>query len=295
MSRKTLRHPGARSDCRLCGGDGYTVVRAGEMAVGQLCSCVSRCPLCAGTGLVAVGPEQRAPRRRCVCQSVAGLLRRFDDIRIPAKHADSTRGSFHPTSPLQVAVLMAVTKVLEDYERARDNRGLVLWGGVGRGKTHLLVALLRELVLRHGVSARFVEFSHLLAELKAGFDSGRGAAELLDPLVAVDVLAIDELGKGRNTEFEGTVLDELVSRRYNAMRPILATTNYAPSAATGRAVANAAEAQLGTAPLPSLADRVGDRVFSRLLETCDFVEVRGDDYRVQTAQKRRPRTVPPAV
>ena len=68
-------------------------------------------------------------------------------------------------------------------------------------------------------------FSHLLADLKSGFDRGVGASSLLDPLVQVDVLAIDELGKGRNTEFEGTVLDELVSRRYNAAAPIIGTTN----------------------------------------------------------------------
>jgi DNA replication protein DnaC len=139
--------------------------------------------------------------------------------------------------------------------------------------------MLRELVFRYGVSARFVEFSHLLADLKSGFDSGRGAAELIDPLVAVDVLAIDELGKGRNTEFEGTVLDELVSRRYNAMKPILATTNYSANPPSGRAVVNAAEVAVGVAPPPTLADRVGERIWSRLRETCDFVEVKGDDYR----------------
>lgn len=290
MARRVTRHPGGQPDCRVCGGDGFVIGRDGERAVAQLCSCVGRCPLCAGTGWVAASVERNAARKRCSCRAVDALLHRFDEIGIPAKHAESTRASFQPKSPLQVAVLMAVTRVLDEYDRARENRGLVLWGGVGRGKTHLLVAVIRELVLRHGVTARFVEFSHLLADLKAGFDSGRGASELIDPLVAVDVLGIDELGKGRNTEFEQTVLDELVSRRYNAMRPILATTNFAPASATGRALANAADVQLGNAALPSLVDRVGDRVFSRLMETCDFIEVKGEDFRTQ---RRRMRSTPP--
>lgn len=287
-----LRHPAARLGCRECGGEGFVVGREGERAVATLCTCVGPCPQCGGTGLVAMSDAFRAPRRRCVCQAVLQRLRMFDAVGIPARHADSTRANFVPTSKLQVAVLMAVTKYLDDYDPKRENRGLVLYGAVGRGKTHLLVALLRELVFRHGVAARFVEFSHLLADLKAGFDSGRGAAELLDPLVGVTVLAIDELGKGRNTEFEGTVLDELVSRRYNAVLPILATTNFAPSPSTGRATANAADVQLGAAQAPSLVDRVGDRVFSRLRETADFVEVKGDDYR---EKRPRTRTAPPMM
>jgi DNA replication protein DnaC len=185
-------------------------------------------------------------------------------------------------------VLGAVSRWLSTYAPGTE-RGLVLVGDVGRGKTHLLVAMLRELVLVHGVSCRFVEFSHLLADLKAGFDAGRGAAALLDPLVAVEVLAIDELGKGRNTEFESMVVDELVSRRYNAMRPLLATSNFLPRTSVGRGTANASEAQLGLAPPPALVDRVGDRVFSRLLETCEFVEVKGEDHR-----ERRGRPIPAA-
>ena len=285
---REVRHPGARPDCRECGGYGVAVVREGEAAVARPCGCVSTCPLCQGTGLVAVSDAFRAPRRRCVCQTVLARMRAFDGVGIPARHAESTRASFVPTSKHQTAVLAATTKYLNDWQRRGENRGLVLWGDVGRGKTHLLVALLRELVFRHGVTARFVEFSHLLADLKAGFDSGRGAAELLEPLVRVDVLAIDELGKGRNTEFETTVVDELVSRRYNAVRPVLATTNYAPERATGSALANAAAVQLGTAAPPSLVDRIGDRVMSRLRETCDFLEVKGDDFREGRGRRPRP-------
>lgn len=285
---RDVRHPSARADCRECSGAGIVVVRDGERAVARACACVGVCPTCGGTGFVATADTFRAPRRRCDCQAAIARMRAFDAVGLPARHADSTRATFVASSRHQTAVLAAVTKYLNDWDRAGDNRGLVLWGDVGRGKTHLLVGLARELVFRHGASARFVEFSHLLADLKAGFDAGRGAAELLDPLVRVDVLAIDELGKGRNTEFETQVIDELVSRRYNAVRPILATTNYAPERATGAAVPSAAAVQLGTAAAPTLADRIGERVMSRLRETCDFVEVRGEDWRDHRG--RRPRT-----
>ena len=273
MSSAMAIHPGVDRACSLCNGCGYRVMRDGELAKASLCTCVSACPHCKDTGFVAVDEALRARRARCRCREFHGRISNFNDIGIPARHAGSTREAFDTTGA-RMQGFLTVSQYIQRWEDEGDKRGLVLYGAVGRGKTHLLVALLRELVFGYGVTARFVEFSHLLADLKSGFDIGRGSASTLDPLVAVDVLAIDELGKGRNTEFEGTVVDELVSRRYNAARPILATTNYAPGSSKNRAVPN-----MATGEMPSLVDRVGDRVYSRLRETADFVPLRGDDYR----------------
>ena len=233
-------HPATDPRCPECHGEGYTVGRDGEHARALQCGCTGVCPHCRDTGWVAVSDERRARRTRCACHRLTQRIKAFNEARIPARHSNSTRMSFEPSGPALIG-FKAVNAYLERYEPGDENRGMVLHGDVGRGKTHLLVALVRDLIFRHGVTARFVEFSHLVGDLKAGFDIGRGTHSLLDPLVRVDVLAIDELGKGRNTEFEGTVVDELVSRRYNAAQPILATTNYAPGAATGNAVGNLAQ------------------------------------------------------
>ncbi len=286
----TRLHPGATPHCEHCGGLGAVVVRDGEHAMAEQCRCVGRCPFCNDTHWVAVGEGAHARRGRCSCLALDHRIRRFNHANIPARHHDSTRTSFKPTSAKQTAAMVAVSAWLDQYQPGDGNRGLVLHGGVGRGKTHLMIAMLRELVFRFGVSVRFVEFSHLLADLKSGFDVGQGAAKLIDPLVRVEVLAIDELGKGRNTEFEGTVLDELVSRRYNAAATILATTNFEPRPSTGRAVANPAAAALGTQSAPTLADRVGPRVQSRLAEMCDYVEVVGADWRERARLQRSKRS-----
>jgi DNA replication protein DnaC len=271
-------HPAIDARCPRCEGQGYVVRREGELALAVRCACVGACPHCRDTGWVASGTGFRAPRKRCDCQRLAARLQRFDQIGIPGRHAASTRRSFQMAGKAQVSAMQKITGWLGGFQKGGDNRGLVLHGDVGRGKTHLLVAMLRELVLDHGVTARFIEFSHLLADMKYGFDRGEGSGARMEELVACDVLGIDELGKGRNTEFEGTVLDELVSRRYNAGRVILATTNYAPTSSTGRAVGD-----LTSGELPSLVDRVGARVFSRLREICEFVPVTGDDWRVRIA------------
>ncbi len=280
-----LAHPGGDPRCKVCFGESYLVVREGAFATAKLCTCVRACPDCRGTGFVARSGEPNAVRRRCRCYVLNERIRRFAAARIPARHAHCTLVNFEKSGK-NFKSFQSVFAWSESYRPREDNRGLVLFGEVGRGKTHLLVALLREVIFQHGVSARFVEFSHLIADLKSTFDRGSGTGELLDPLAKVDVLAIDELGKGRNTEWEGTVVDELISRRYNAAATILGTSNYAPGPVTGRAVPNLTELHGGgaDAATPRLADRVGDRVYSRLEEMCSFVELRGGDYR----QRGRP-------
>ena len=50
--------------------------------------------------------------------------------------------------------------------------------------------------------------------------------EVLRPLLHVPVLAIDELGKERGTDWERSMLDELISRRFNSGLATLFATNY---------------------------------------------------------------------
>lgn len=267
--------------CRACSGSGFVERLVSGESTREPCRCRGRCPSCRGTGFVAdAGADRFAPRRRCGHLGLAESVSRFDRAMLPARFAAAAATPFRHRDESQLVALGAAMDVLRDFEPRAENRGLVLYGPVGRGKTHLMAYLVRRLVFERGVSARFVEFSHLLSELKASFDRGTAAAELVDPLVEVDVLVIDELGKGRSTEWELTVIDELVSRRYNAGRAILATTNFAPGAATGRRIANNAMPEERV----TLADRVGDRVYSRLTEVCSFVEMPGTDYRQALAR-----------
>jgi DNA replication protein DnaC len=275
-------HGGVDPGCRICRGQGYTIATLGELATAQRCTCVHECPACGDTGFVADLSDPRhkvgrARKQRCRCLELDNRIGRYNAAGIPARHAHATRASFKPSTEQRDA-FTTVSRWLASYRRNEDTRGIILYGAVGCGKTHLVTAMLTELVFVHGATARFVEFSHLLQDLKSGFERGTAASALLDPLVEVDVLAIDEMGKGRNTEFEGTIVDELTSRRYNAMRTIIGTTNHPPKASTGRSAPNLSN------PDPTgeaLVDRVGPRVFSRLQEICDFVEVPGQDYRVR--------------
>ena len=57
-------------------------------------------------------------------------------------------------------------------------------------------------MFRHQVEAQFIEFSHLISLMKESFDKHGGAPVRLTLLTRTPVLAIDELGKGRKTDWE---------------------------------------------------------------------------------------------
>ena len=84
------------------------------------------------------------------------------------------------------------------------------------------------------------------------------------------MLAIDELGKGRRSDWELSILDEIISKRYNQKRTTIFTSNYGPK--------NGPSSQSGIVR-ENLRDRVGDRVFSRLHEMTQFIHVDAHDFR----------------
>ena len=94
---------------------------------------------------------------------------------------------------------------------------------------------------------------------------------------------IDELGKGRNTPWEQNILDVIISQRYNDQKTTIFTTNFTQSRST-----TLAEPVRGKDILPgendretrdTLYDRVGPRIYSRLKEMCDFIDLLGPDRR----------------
>jgi len=149
------------------------------------------------------------------------------------------------------------------------SKGLLFHGSVGTGKTFISVAILRYLIVNRGVKAKFMEFMHLLSDLRQTFGDRNQADNLMQPLVDIPVLVIDELGKGRGSDWELSVLDELISKRYNAQKTTLFTTNYSIELPQPGASMDS----------ETLVDRVGMRIYSRLMEMCEPVRISGVDRR----------------
>ena len=172
------------SPCPECRGDGYRVeaeVQPGPgdgegrraRAVARVCSCRDRCPHCEGRGFVytsrqvefskKVGMRSYEALAACVCRLLAQRVANFAQVGIPAHHATSSFSTFRAkgddqekTAALEQALGVA-RSVAQEWRRDRPARGFVLSGRVGSGKTHILSATLRHLVLERGASAQYRE------------------------------------------------------------------------------------------------------------------------------------------
>ncbi|MGB8930792.1 MAG: ATP-binding protein [Anaeromyxobacteraceae bacterium] len=271
--------PPESATCPTCRGTGYLVEQVlGSAARARRCTCQSECPRCHESGFVLIASGASSVAQPCSCRHLDERISLFNKVGIPAAVANASFESFGAWSPQAVQAKTVTEDFARKFRRDQPTKGFLLYGRPGAGKTHLLVATLRYLALEKGIGGRYVEFMLLLSDIKAGFDGGRSHMEILRPLLAVPVLAIDELGKERGTEWERSMLDELISRRFNSGLATLFATNYFLEP---RVVPEQPGAYRNTrspdfqreAEAMTLAQRMGDRIFSRLNEMCTFVKL----------------------
>lgn len=269
----------ADSACQECGGSGCVVEQIlGATARARRCACQASCPRCGETGYTLVPQGGSVVAQVCSCRHLDERIGLFNQVGIPAAVARASFDTFKSWSPDHARARAVAEDFARKFRRDAPTKGYLLYGRPGAGKTHLLVASLRWLALEKGVAGRYVEFMLLLSEIKAGFDANRSHMEILRPLLSVPVLAIDELGKERGTEWERSMLDELISRRFNSGLATLFATNYfleprAPAEEPGRVVRTRSQEFQRDAESMTLAQRVGDRIYSRLNEMCNFVKL----------------------
>ncbi len=260
--------------CPLCKGARYVLDRSQERSLARVCGCNERCQSCEGTGRIHLTKDGYSYVKPCACRSIGQRVVRFNQARLPARCGLSF-DEFLPENDVQAMAREAARTTAYRYRPDSPSKGFIVSGPVGSGKTHLLCATLRHLTLELGVEARYVEISFLFAEIRDGFSKNRSGLDAIGPLVATDVLAIDELGKGRGSPFELDTLDELIARRYNAGKTTLFATNYslAPERGRQRGSPYPPDDQPGEKALDLLLrERVGERIYSRLQEMCHSIQ-----------------------
>ena len=253
------------------------------------------CPECGGTGWKTVespaGPGAGASVRQavlCDCTREGREDAQLDRARIPKHYRHCDFESFETDIPHEgaqagawnrslKAAKLQVEKFAREYP-AGSERGLLLMGPCGVGKTHLAVAALVELV-RRGHGGVFYDYRELLKEIQSSYNpvSQTSEMDVLDPVVKAEVLLLDDLGASKPSAWALDTVGYILNARYNENRVTLLTTNYLDRTPgepvrmpTGQTLARVEE---------GLAERVGQRIRSRLYEMCRTVEITASDYR----------------
>lgn len=239
-----------------------------------------QCPRCRNSGWIVAaeaGIEKVKPCPECVTASRARRL--LAKAGIPPRYANSTFESYRPQEG-QRSQETALKRAIEYVEYFPKNRGILFVGPPGIGKTHLSVAILRELITAKGVHGRFVDEAELLRRLQYSYtpDSPETEQEVMRPLMQVEFLVWDDLGTGRPTEWVSETIRTILNHRYTHNRQTVLSTNcpLRPPAASG-----------GTRSSQyNLEERLTKPLYSRLREMCELVEIAGTDHRVEKARAR---------
>src|SRR2546423_12909218 len=168
------------------------------------------CPKCFGTGMEVVSGKGA---RICGCRRLRSQSGQFDSVRLPKRYDGFHFHNFKPQTPSQEAAFKFATGLTMEYPAV--DRGLLLMGSVGVGKTHLAVSILKGLTER-GFTCLFYEFSSLLKEIQDSYNPNTFTSELsvLTPVLKADVLVLDELGASKPTDWVRDTIAHVINTRY---------------------------------------------------------------------------------
>lgn len=153
-------------------------------------------------------------------------------------------------------------KICERYaekfpQMLRKNRGLLLFGSVGTGKTFAAACIANELLK----SGYLVIMTSLVKLIDGSTD------DLVYRMRDIDLLILDDLGAERSTDYGLERVYSMTDARYRSGKPVIYTTN------------------LPLDTLKNSADIRYARIYDSILERCFPVEFRGVSRRKREARR----------
>lgn len=257
-----VRFEGSGGHCPGCGAEtGRVILRGGERTIHMTCDVCSN----------------RSEEER-----LEALRRRFGSIeQILSQAGVNVRGYGHCTldsfDPDPDARALEMAKGFVDAFWRRERPGLYLYArrgsdglATGNGKSHLAVAIMREVLADPKVPEdrmRFVGAAELTLRIRDAWNRKVSTWELTQPHRLAELLVIDDLGVETSDAWAAEALYVLMESRLG--RSTIITSNLTLQQQAER------------------DDGIMERVVSRILEQCDPVELRGPDRRIEMAKARR--------
>jgi len=151
------------------------------------------------------------------------------------------------------------------FDKIKESRkGIYIHGECGTGKTHIAYALAKQSEEVMKLSVKFYNIPDLIRHLKRDFseenkmlsEENTNFGKLLS---FAGLLILDDFGTEKLTEWVEESLYSIINKRYENIYPIIFTSNLSPE---------------------KMVEKFGDRIVSRIIGSCDVVELTGNDRRI---------------
>lgn len=192
---------------------------------------------------------------------------RIDSLRtlaFPDSDCNMLQCTFDKDDGARPDVTVGMKNYCENFPYLRRlGKGILLYGTVGTGKSFFAACIVNDLVSK-GYRCMMTTFPRLTNQISALWD---GKQEFIDDLTRYDLIAIDDLGIERDTEYMNEHITMIVDALYRAKVPLVITSNYTPKQMKG-------EGEIRR-----------QRIYDRLIEQCHPVEMSGESRRVIKGRK----------
>ena len=226
------------------------------------------CPKCNGSGWIFGDKDGVEYAHRCTCVLGELFTLRAERANIPERFKHSSFDNFKITDgSVGLGEAIEKSKIFAGNFESMD-RGLLLQGTPGIGKTKLLCSMLNAMLKRKpGMKVMYIDWNDLVRDLGSGESFESRDFSLINKLTSriknSTIVMFDELGATRPSEYVKDKIYDIINTRYNRMRLTCFATNW-PDDDPQR---------------ESLQHRIGARLRSRITQMTDLCQIKARDYR----------------
>lgn len=204
----------------------------------------------------------------CICECMAKELNAHEEQKRQEERERNRRTCFGGSKMMECTFESSQKSELltmaENYAKnfsdfRKEGKGLLLYGPVGTGKSHMAACIANHLI-DNDCKVLMTNFATMVNILQSSFD---GRQEYIDSLNKYGLLILDDLGAERKSEFMQEQVFNIIDARYRSGLPMIITTN------------------LSAEEMKKPTDLGNSRIYDRVLERCHPIAVEGNSIRRQ--------------